>query len=150
MVYFIKSFRSVNKEYKYFGILLDEHFKFYICDEIFAKSSGRALMLFISKYKIFFMYIPIYLIVYNLLPCPVVIKFSIEPCVSFSESINILLFMASKEIQESCILKSKIATIQSSYSFDIAVTRAIANRSILIDVTRIISLIFNNRCNSRS
>ena len=41
------------QQYKYLGILLDQHFKYHICDEIFAKSDGRALTSLISKYNIY-------------------------------------------------------------------------------------------------
>ena len=40
------------QQYKYLGILLDEHLKFDSCDTVFAKSRGRALAPLISKYNI--------------------------------------------------------------------------------------------------
>ena len=40
------------QQYKYFGILLDEHLKFDSCDYVFVKSRGRALASLISKYNI--------------------------------------------------------------------------------------------------
>ena len=40
------------QQYKYLSILLDEHLKFDSCDNVFAKSGGRALASLISKYNI--------------------------------------------------------------------------------------------------
>ena len=40
------------QQYKYLGILLDEHLKFDLCDDLFAKSGGRALSSLISKYNV--------------------------------------------------------------------------------------------------
>ena len=39
------------QQYKYLSILLDEHFKFEVCDDIFTKSGRRALASLISKYN---------------------------------------------------------------------------------------------------
>ena len=40
---------DVVQQYKYLGILLDEHLKFESCDDLFAKSGRRALSALIAK-----------------------------------------------------------------------------------------------------
>ena len=40
------------QQYKYLGILLDEHLKLESYDDLFAKSGGRALSALISKYNV--------------------------------------------------------------------------------------------------
>ena len=60
------------QQYKYLGILLDEHLKLESCDDLFAKSGGRPLSALIAKYNVNknFNHFCLYSLVQNLhFPC---------------------------------------------------------------------------------
>ena len=41
------------QQYKYLGVLLDEHMKFNECDKLFGQSAGRALSSLIGRYNVY-------------------------------------------------------------------------------------------------